>query len=68
MLNEAQLDPNTRPDDGMERLDAFADRYSEAVRRLRRATHSSLWDTGKPAPGAPAEKKKTTRTQLLARS
>lgn len=60
MLSEAQLDTNTRLDDGLEQLDAFADRYSEAVRRLRRATHSSLWDTGKPTSGAPSEKKKTT--------
>ena len=60
MLNQAQLDTNTRPDDGIEQLDAFADRYSEAIRRLRRVTHSSLWDTGKPAPGAAAEKRKMT--------
>lgn len=57
-MSEAQLDTNTGPDDSMKQLDAFVDRYSEAVRRLRRATDSSFWDTGKPAPTAADKKRK----------
>lgn len=58
MLNQAQMDTSTRPDDGIEQLDAFTDRYSIAIRRLRRATHSSLWDKSKPTSAIAAEKKK----------
>ena len=58
MLGQSRLDTDTRPDDDTKQLDAFANRYSEAVRRLRRETHSSLWDKDKPAAKAAAEKKK----------
>ena len=58
MWSKTQLDTSNRPTDDTVYLDAFANRYSEVVRRLRRVTHSSLWETSKPTSGNAAEKKK----------
>jgi len=58
MWSKTQLDTSSRPTDDTVYLDAFANRYSEVVRRLRRATHSSLWEKSKPRSGIAAEKKK----------
>jgi len=57
-LSESQLNTSNRTDNGVKQLDAFAHRYSEAVRHLRRRTHSSLWDNSKSTRNAGQKKKK----------
>ena len=57
MSGKPRLETNYRPADDTVYLDAFTDRYSKAIRRLRRATHSSLWDKSKRTPGVAAENK-----------
>lgn len=58
MSDKPQLEANYRPADDAVYLDAFTNRYSIAIRRLRRATHSSLWDKSKPTSAIAADKKK----------